>query len=32
MRKESQEEEIHKKREFTKRGFVRKGELNEEKV
>ena len=28
----SQEEEIHKKREFTRRGFVRKDEINEEKV
>ena len=32
MRKESQEEKIHKKREFTRRGFVRKDEINEENV
>ena len=32
MRKESREEDIHKKRIFTRRGFVRKGEINEEKV
>ena len=32
MRKESQEEEIHEKREFTRRGFVRKDEINEENV
>ena len=32
MRKESQEEGIHKKRKFTRRGFVRKDEINEEKV
>ena len=28
----SQEEKIHKKREFTRRGFVRKDEINEENV
>ena len=32
MRKESQEEGIHEKRKFTRRGFVRKGKINEEKV
>ena len=38
MRKESQEEEIHEKRIFTRRGkftrrrFVKKDEINEEKV
>ena len=38
MRKESKEEEIHEKRKFTRRGiftrrgFVRKDEINEEKV
>ena len=31
-RENSQEEEIHKKRIFTRRGFVRKDEINEEKV
>ena len=32
MRKESQEENIHEKRIFTRRGCVRKDEINEEKV
>ena len=32
MRIESQEEKIHEKRKFTRRGFVRIGKINEEKV
>ena len=31
-RENSREEEIPKKRKFTRRGFVRKGKINEEKV